>query len=190
MIRDRGRSDAGFSVAELVVASFIGLLALGAAYLVFETGMKGFKQVENTTIANRNAAQAMSLVDRPMRELQQLSIPKSDRIQFLADTNDDGNLERILIYLDGTDLKIDRASASGVGTVTSTVAQKIRNTAAGTPLFTYYGSVGGAPITSEASRTLGAKIIRVQVVVWNDATPTPPAYRVQTDVFLRNRGGG
>lgn len=182
--------DEGFSIIELIIAATIGVMVLVAAYMLFETGMKGYRQVEYTTVADRNAAQAMSLVDRPIRELQQMTRAGDYEMQFMADTNDDEGLERVRIYLPAgtTTLLMDKASSSGADTVTTTIADKIRNRTTGEPVFSYFRSVGSPPMSNETSRVMFARVVRIAVVTWADSTPTPPPYRVNTEVFLRNRG--
>lgn len=183
-------ADDGMSVIELVVASIIGLMVLTVAYLVFETGMKGFRQVENQTIASRTAAQAMLVMERPIREATGFGTGEmsANKLTFHADINDDKQFETVTFAISGTNLMMSRSATD----TPKPVINDIANGKMGVPLFTYFRDVG-SPLTSLKSdeTTSGVtKIIRITVVTQPSKPSTgaadPPSYTVQTDIYLRN----
>lgn len=171
------------------MASFIGLLALGAAYLLFESGMKVFRQIENQTIATRASAEVVQKISRGLREAPiPLTVARDYEIQFLADPEDDGTTDRVRFYIPTgtTTLMEDTATASGVGTRTVTVDRYIKNLSVGTPLFSYYDTVGGSALTSDTARLNSTQIVRLTVVTSANTTPAASLYRDVVDLFLRN----
>lgn len=186
------RSDAGFSAMELMIASIIGLMVLIAAYLLFETGMKAFRDINNTTTQTRVAASCVQRISKPLREGIGFTKARDYEIEFTADPDNDHIQERLRFFETSgtTNLMLDTATynagTSSYSTVTVTVGDGLRNMQNGVPLFTYLSAVN-VPITGmEASKTAGVKIVHVRVVEQAVTTPTPVPYQIDTDIFLRN----
>lgn len=184
----RFAADDGMSVIELVVASIIGVMVLTVAYLVFETGMKGFRQVENQTTASRTAAQAMLVMERPIREANIQSMGPN-QLTLVADVNDDQQPETVTFWLQGSTNLMMRKNTG----TTTTVVNDLANGQMGVPLFTFFRDVG-TPVTSlSAGETTVSvtKIVRVTIVTQPSKLSTgaaaPPSYTVQTDIYLRNK---
>ncbi|HEY3317235.1 MAG TPA: hypothetical protein VGK50_02260 [Coriobacteriia bacterium] len=186
--------DDGMSIIELVIASVIGLLVLSVAYLIFETAMKGFSQVENQTLSGRTAAQSLQGMERPIREATAITTANSYDIAFLSDVNDDNSLEAVRFWIDAGSKRLMMQRANADHTASSTpavVADNIQNRTLAVPLFAYFRDVG-APVKSlAAGETTGsvAKIVRLEIVTQPPVTSAsaPPSYRVQTEIFLRNK---
>lgn len=192
--RDTRRNDQGFSIAELLVAIVVGFLVLGAAYLIMETGAKSFRDIENSTIQGRAAADSLEQMAKPMREETGLSgtvggVPTDYDVQFLADGDDDGSLEQYHFFVNAGSTVLQETKTelqSGVAT-TTTVTNMLRNRLEGVPLFTYY-SAPGSSLTGTATAT--ARFVRMKVIVQRQTTPLPPEYTRELDVFLRNAPSG
>jgi type II secretory pathway pseudopilin PulG len=181
------RREDGFSIAELLVAIVVGLLVLGAGYLLMETGLKSFRDIENTTSQAREAGNVLDTVSRDVREGTGITTADPYRLVLMADADDDGAIERWSFYFDDvetTHLKRDRIDpTTGLVTRSDTIATMLRNYADGVPLFTYSSEPG---VSLSGTQTGNATIVHVRPITQRQTTPLPPAYKANLDVYLRN----
>lgn len=187
---DRIREEEGFSAAELLFASMLGLMVMTVSYLMFETAMKAFRQVEVQTTASNTAMRTSQWLSRPIREMQPPTTSSDYEIVFLADiSGDDEVMEWVRYHVPaGSTRLLEETRAAQTGAATGTprvVADNIQNRQLSVPLFTYYSDPASAPLAPEYRRA-GTKVIRLVVLTRGPGLPEPPVYRLQTDVFLRN----
>lgn len=180
------RTEDGFSLAELLVAIIVGSMVLGAGYLLIQTGYKSFRDIENTTTQTRDAGTVMDTVSRDLREGTGLTKADPYEIEFLADADDDGIIERWRFYIDaGSSLvKRDRIDAATNGVQrTDTIARFVRNRINGVPVFTYYAAPGQS---LSGTATVNAHLVHMKVITQRQVPPIPVPYTAELDVFLRN----
>jgi prepilin-type N-terminal cleavage/methylation domain-containing protein len=154
--------DAGFSLVELLFASIILPIALGAAYLVFMTLSGNYSSISAQSEATSEAQRAMDTMVREIRQGQQiqdgegaLAAAQSARCSFYCDIDRDGVAERITYYVDGTDLYRVQAEATkpvpGPNDFVDGTAKRVVNlTTSSAVVFTYYDAsdplvVAGTP---------------------------------------------
>lgn len=188
--RVRTADDAGFTAAELLFAAMLGLMVMTVAYIMFETALKSFQQIEVQTTASRSAAHAANMMAKPIREMQPSTISSDYAVRFLADNNDDGDPEWNRFYIEpGTTRLIRETQGAAFGSTVDTpvvVADNVYNQVEGVPLFTYFREPGGEPLPP-AERRANTKVIRLVVLTRGPGKPLPPLYRLETDVYLRNK---
>lgn len=196
LTRHELRSDGGFTLIELIIASVVGLLVLGASYLLFETGMIAFRDINNTTTQTRTAEVAVTRISRPLREGVGFTKARDYEVEFTAESNNptaDRQLQRWRFYQSSgsTNLMVDVSSYNTTTSAWTTappavVGDGIRNITQGVPLFAYYSAVN-VPITgSEADKAKGVKIVHLRIIEQAITTPLPAPYQIDTEIFLRN----
>lgn len=121
-----------------------------------------------------------------------ISIAANDFV-FYADIDSDPLIERVHYYVQGTDIMRgvieptgDPLAYSGSETV-ERVAEFVRNTAAGTPLFRYYNEVG-TEITNYSGWTT-VRFVKVSLVVNVDESTLPNQLVLSSSAALRNLVG-
>ena len=119
--------DDGFSAPELLIASVIGLIVLGLAYLIFETSLRQFNRVDAFTQQSRAAAQVVGRISKPLREASHLDVADDYEIQFDADWNDDGSLEVLDYSPPAGSNSMLLAITKGGATTTQTLASNVVN---------------------------------------------------------------
>lgn len=151
------RDERGFSLTELLVASAILPVVLGAAYLVFTTLSGNYSSISAQSEATSEAQRAMDTMVREIRQAQEttagggaLAVANPGRCSFYADMDRDGIPERITYYVDGTDLyRMVAASSTQVSpyNYVDGPAQRVVNlTTSSAVVFTYFDN--GAPDTA------------------------------------------
>jgi hypothetical protein len=178
----------GFSLAEMLVAITVGFLVLGVAYLLLETGLKGFRDIENNTAQSRALADSLERIAKPLREGTGVSTASPYELTFVADGDDDGAIERYRFYMaaGSTNLMEDIGDPiSGAATQTVTVSNIVRNRVTNVPLFTYFE---GMDESLSGTTTVTANLVHLKITVQRQTTPPPSPYSGELDVYLRNVG--
>jgi prepilin-type N-terminal cleavage/methylation domain-containing protein len=110
-MKRRRPGDAGFTLLELLMASAILPIVLGAAYLVFITLSGCYSSIAAQSEASAEAQRAMDGMVRELRQGQEitqgggaLATATPTFCSFYCDDDHDGIPERITYYVDGTDL--------------------------------------------------------------------------------------
>jgi prepilin-type N-terminal cleavage/methylation domain-containing protein len=143
------RDDRGFSLVELLFASIILPIALGAAYLVFITLSGNYSSISAQSEATSEAQRAMDTMVREIRQAQEIEegsgafeVAQASRCSFYCDIDRDGVPERITYYVDGTDLYRVLAEPQILVypyNYADATAQRVVNlTTASTVVFTYF----------------------------------------------------
>src|SRR5450759_3819414 len=199
-LRDAIGSDSGFSLVELLVAAFISVLVLTAAYLLFEAGLISFSQIDTNTQESRDVAQALQLTSKGLREVKTIVHTTANEIEFTGDINDDGVREDVTYYLDtGTSRLMQSVVATGHAAMYTVLARNVINAtyAGGTPMFQYFSSLEPTTTVSfsttiappgDGATLMQTQIIRVTVVTQVTGASAPHGSRPfigATDVRLR-----
>lgn len=181
--------DDGFSLVELMTILVVGFIVLGLSYLIFESSMRLFRNVEGTTVQNRSAASSVARMTKPMREMQRMSRGRDYEVEFLADKNDDGVLERVSYSMAASSTDLVETTAhpnTGEATTTYTVADNVRNRMLSEPLFEYFDSYNVSIAGPDAARLTRTTHIELHVITQQRTTPLLAPVVVDTMVFLRN----
>jgi prepilin-type N-terminal cleavage/methylation domain-containing protein len=164
--RPRNSDERGFSLPELIVAMFIGLIVLMASFMLLDRSFSASGQVADRSEALQRGRQAMDLITRQLRSQVCLGntvpmVAGTDlSVTFYADMSDGSTpiKKRTLTYDTTTDT-ITESVIPGAGTypaltftgaATSTpLLTKVEQILDGStlrPIFRYYGyKVGGLP---------------------------------------------
>lgn len=203
-IRDGERGDAGFSLAELMVAMSLGLVILGVVYFIFESSLTSYRLVDETSQATRAASYAMHQMTRYVRETQAIE-PQTGgwqggagdyTLRYRADRDDDGEFEQVYYYLDAENRLIEQVDEFPLGTSTEArvLATGVRNAEVSNPLFRYYRMITATgtvectagPSGMDGGRLTGTKVVRITLVVDVDPSKRPEPFSARSDVYLRN----
>jgi prepilin-type N-terminal cleavage/methylation domain-containing protein len=166
MRRPRISDERGFSLPELLVAMFIGLIVLMASFMLLDRSFSASGQVADRSEALQRGRQAMDLITRQLRSQVCLgnTVPmvagSALSVTFYADMSDGSTpiKKRTLTYDTTTDT-ITESVIPGAGTypaltftgaaTTTPLLTKVEQILDGStprPIFRYYGyKVGGLP---------------------------------------------
>lgn len=184
-------NDAGFSLAELVVASAILPIVLGAAYLVFITMSGNYSSISAQSEATSEAQRAMDTMVREIRQAQEttvgggaLEVALPTKCSFYADMDRDGVPERISYYVDGSDLyRVVGAPTSRVspyGYMDGPAVRVVNLTTSSEVVFTYFDNgAPGTAVTNPVASQVSAVGIRL--------TASRPAQNGQVEVEFTTR---
>jgi prepilin-type N-terminal cleavage/methylation domain-containing protein len=171
MRRSRFSDERGFSLPELLVAMFIGMIVLLAAFMVLDRSFSASGQIADRTEALQRGRLTMNLITRQLRSQVCVgnTVPMAAgtdiSASFYADLSDGTQpIKRRTLTFDPATDTITESVITGAGTypaLTFTSAAtsvplltKVKQILDGTtprPIFRYYGyKVGGAPGELEA----------------------------------------
>ncbi len=189
---------AGFTIIEvitLVTVLVIILVAIVAAVRYTYRGQRfAFEQAD----ATRSARSGIERAVRDMREASYaddgaypiVSIAATSTT-FYSDYDNDGKVERIRYFLDDTDFKRGITESAGdppaYATATESVtlvSDNVRNTALGTPIFTYYDTDGA--LMSDYSAVGDVGFVVASLVVNLHPERAPEDYELRSSAALRN----
>ncbi len=185
-------NEAGFTLAELTVAMTLGLVFLGIVYTVLSAGSAGARHVDENARASRQAGKAMHSISKFVREMETMYSPAGNyTLKYTADRDDDGVLETVTYSIDGQNRLIETVAEMAGGTPTTRVlAEHVRNAQLGVPMFRYWATQSREATPNamgfDGDRLSGTKMMTLTIVTDVDTANRPPAYRVTTDVTLRN----
>jgi len=190
-------SPRGFTLVETIV--FIGVLVLiigaivGALRYTYQGQRFAFEQADATRSARAG-------IDRVVRELREVSYADTgaysiesmatSSVVFFSDFDNDGSIERVRYFLDGTELKRGVVESTGIpptytGLETvSVVSDHIRNEALGVPLFTLYDRSGNEIVDFSDVDALAFVLVRLIANV--DPLHAPVDYELRSSAALRN----
>lgn len=194
----RTHNTKGMTLLEVVV--FVGLLVfiligiIGALRFTYQGQRFAFEQADATRSARAG-------IERAVRDLREASYADDGAYPiealtttsaiFFSDYDNDGKIERIRYFLDGTNLKRGIVDSAGdpptysAGTeVVSTISDNVRNEAVGVPLFTYYDSTGAELADLAEVDELAFVLVRLVVNVHPERAPID--YELRSSAALRN----
>lgn len=190
-------TEQGFTVVELVIASFMLLMITGSTLSIMESMFKHSGYQEARVVNQEQVRFAIQAAGRDLRGSDPfilLSSPGAYATEFEGYIyNDQSNSrEYARWWLNGTTLERSVITGPG-GTIVSTrdVLTNVRNTALGTQLFRYYSDGDVELKTSGAGVSTAGDIqnctVRVRISVTSDPDPGPTPFTESIDVELRNR---
>jgi prepilin-type N-terminal cleavage/methylation domain-containing protein len=165
LIRRRLSDERGFSLPELLMAMFVGMVVLMAAFMLLDRTISASGQVADRTEALQRGRLSMDLITRQLRSQVCVGVTPpivsgtDDSVSFYADLSDGTQpIKQRTLTFDSTTDTITESVVTGAGTypaltftsaaVTAPLLTKVRQILDGaTPraVFRYYGyTVGGA----------------------------------------------
>jgi Tfp pilus assembly protein PilV len=186
----RDARDAGFTLAELLVAVTLFIVALGVAYMA----------LRGLTMANDVAAQEATFarnITYPIDQFQKFAMQNTSiayadayRFDFWADVHNDGTPDLYSFWADSSGKfykRVQRYTAVGgtaVGAAqTSVLSPDNANVARSVPLFTFYSTSNVASAGTTATASTWADRVMITVVAKYKAN----VMQSSTDVTFRNR---
>ncbi len=196
--------NAGLTFLEVLIAIFIaGLVGVGIAKLSGD--VISFNRFFESSFSATDRAQKLL---RPMAEeirsaaqsetgSYSIEIATATNFVFYADIDNDGLIERVRYYLEGTNLKKDVVEPTGnplsynLGSAVTTIPiSNVQNTALGNvPVFSYYNSSHTGGTTGEVSPggdVTPIRLVRITLHIDTDLNKAPAATVVTTFVAMRN----
>jgi Tfp pilus assembly protein PilW len=205
----RLRSEAGFTLTELLVASFAGIVVLLAALAIMDRAFVVTKEATDRTDAQQRGRLAMDLMVQQLRSqvclggaTSAITAGTPTSVTFIADLG--SGIERRTLTYDPTAGAITEYDYVGTGTYpnytypatptrTKTLLTSVVTTSS-TPVFSYYafdpnsGTGGVLPLTTPLSATDLGRVVRIGLAFTarpqganNDRRGIP----LQDDVFVR-----
>ena len=183
--------SAGFTLIEILTAMtiFTVMVAIGADFIIISYKATTFEAEQETAV--RGARDAMDIITKEIRGANSseqgdypLAIVDDNNLVFYSDTDDDGQMEKISYYLDGSQLlkSITEPGAandySGAG-ATTTIASYVNNQEQ--PIFIYFDN-------NHNNTDIINQIRLIQITLLINVTPAraPNDYSLETAVNLRN----
>jgi len=181
----------GYSLVEVMTVVSILLLVFLITGDMIINSLKTTRYESEQATAVETARKSMDIITKDIRGANTsekgdypLVIAQDDELAFFNDINNDGLMEKIRYYLEGTEL-VKEIFLPGslmdysIFSASSTVADYVNNN--GDPIFSYYD------YNSEENNLIN-NIRMVKIIIVINVTPTtlPNDYILESDVNLRN----
>lgn len=193
-MRIKARTPQGFSVLEVLLALTILVFILTIVFIFLIRGYDVFLGVDSSAQSVRIARRTIATMVKDLREARDsetgahaIVATADDATTFYADTDDDGDVERVRFALEGTNLikGVVEPPYSGAESI-EVIGTDISNTA----LFTYYdGSYDGTgdPLVATGATTpYRVRFIEVAVEIDHDLSDAIDPLSARSAVQLRN----
>lgn len=190
------RDEAGFTAVELVITSLLLSIITAAVLSVLVSQTKAERRTSAVVNSQEDVRVALTTIVRDLRSADPMLSPATvDAGAYQVDLqlNDkNGNLVTIRWTLDKVNQQLLRQTLSAPGgTVTGTTYRlsRIHNgDGTGTPVFTYFNSLGAQMTASNSTANdLANCSIRVHISLTADTNPGPAPFTLESDAELRNR---
>lgn len=188
----------GLTVVETTVFVFVFVVLIIAIVSSTRYAYRGERFAFEQADATRSAR---SGIERAVRDIREASYADdgaypiieiaTSTMSFYSDADNDGKVERIRYFLDGTNFRKGVIISSGdppayavLSESVSLVSDNVRNAVIGTPTFTYYDK-GGA-LMSDYTKIGDVGFVLVRMVVNVHPERTPEDYELRSSAALRN----
>jgi prepilin-type N-terminal cleavage/methylation domain-containing protein len=191
----------GFTLIEVIVASFILTILVGISAIFF---VYFFKNYNFSFEQNRSLDDAQSSINKLITELKEAKTSESgaypllttndQEITFFADIDNDGKVEQVRYFLDNTQLKRGLIEPEAPPLIYDPAKEKVvvitddvRNSAI--PLFYYYngdwpGDIVNNPLAAGA-RLLNTRLVKVNLII-NTNPGLQKDFNISSEVMIRN----
>lgn len=190
------KNEMGTTLTELLVVSFMVVAVLGAVLALIDASLNNYMSQVNRATTQDSARLAMQRMSKEIRQaekplLQVTSTSSVEAITFKADVDNNGTSEAIRYELNRSQAKITRqVNPSGAFDFSQAtrdpVVDYVRNSYPNEPVFTYYATYPGTPLTFDMIDK--AKVMRIWLKVDQDLSKSPALVEVVTFVKLRDFG--
>jgi prepilin-type N-terminal cleavage/methylation domain-containing protein len=210
------RSESGFTLIELIVATTLGMIVMLAGYMLLDRGFIHASEVAQRTDTNQRGRNAMRQIVQQLRSQVCLGVPtrpivsgNDNAVTFYSDMSEDVSPERRSLTYDPNDQTIEQTVIPGGGaypSLTFDVAEtkttrlldkvgRVPGASGDVPFFRYYGYNNSGPgavqaLTTPLSSTDRARVVLIKVsYVANPLRTNGSARRsttFQDDVYVRS----
>lgn len=192
--------DSGFSVIEVVVATFI-LTLVGIAVYAFQKNVFSLNRIlSQSIVAQEEVRHALKIMSAEIRAASPSSIgayaiaqTTASSFVFYSNIDDDSFKERVRYFLDGAVLKKGVTKPAGdpltynpASEVISDVVRDMANST--TAIFSYYGAdyEGIAPPLAEPIDVSVVRLVKIVIIVDRDPSLPPAPITLTTQISMRN----
>lgn len=192
----------GFTLVEVTVAGFMLMVVvtIGGAFWYYTRNSYQFSMTQYRLTENANrAVQRMALEIREAQDAMDGAYPLAtladNELVFYADTNNDGQVNRIHYWVNGTNVMRGVVTPSGnppqydLSTEKTTIlAEQLSSNYS--PLFTYYNGDWPGDTTHNplavAGRTLTTRMVGITLPLTIDDANGTSSFSAQTVIHIRN----
>lgn len=192
--------DSGFSVIEVVVATFI-LTLVGIAVYAFQKDIFSLNRIlSQSIVAQEEVRRALKIMSAEIRAASPSSIgayaiaqTSASSFVFYSNIDDDSFKERVRYFLDGTVLKKgvtkpteDPLTYNPASEVVSDVVRDMAN--GSTAIFSYYDTDygGTTPPLAEPVDVSAVRLVKIVIIVDRDPSTPPAPATLTTQISMRN----
>lgn len=199
----RDRSDAGFTLTELLISLILLGIVLAAIYAATSAMLTASRQSEAQSVFSRDSGEPMRLMEKALMQNTKVTNSGAYTITIQTDRNMDALNEEIVITASSMRLRYQEWQLNSMGVRTTTnprrdwyMSRACNNTARGIPLFLYWvpdadGAMdadGSAiydqlPLADVPSQGVNARKVTIQLCL----TSNKQNYMITRDVYFRNR---
>ena len=194
----RQSREAGLTLIEAIVWLGVFTFIIGAIVVSLSASYRGQRFAQDQADATRNARAGIERIVQDVREASDaddgaypvVSLATSS-ITFYSDYDNDQKVERVRYALEGDTLvrgTIESAGDPPTYTVSSevvtVVSRNVRNSAVGTPLFTYFDRNGAA--MTDLTDIDELSFVLVRLVIRTQAEGGPSDLELRSSATLRN----
>lgn len=194
---DKNKRQQGFTLIQVIVSIAVFtmlLLAMNRLFVsIYREQRISVGMIERTNNANR----VLAILGGELRQANRskagdylLSAAEPGRLVFFSDIDADAEMEKVIYFLDGTELKKTVIKPGGLpyygaGGTTTTVSSQVVNGA--TPIFSYYGESYDGSGSALAPPILPADVRVVGIHLELDTPSSMSAYNLTVDTKVRLR---
>jgi prepilin-type N-terminal cleavage/methylation domain-containing protein len=192
----------GFTLVEIIiVAAISGIVMIGVFALLRDT--VGFNRSVQDSLRGQNEARRILRpfaneargATRSVQGAYPIEMASTSEFIFFADTDEDGNAERIRYYLEGGSFKKSTIAPTGSPLSYDSDDEETIDivhdvVATSTPVFTYYNtnydSASNTAAISQPVSPSAVRLIKVTLTVDKDPNQPPAPFTITTQVSFRN----
>ncbi len=177
----------------IAVFTLIVMAIVSSLRFVYRGQRFAFEQAD----ATRSARQGTESIVKDLRETSYaddgaypIEAMATSSVTFFSDYDNDGKIERLRYFLDGTDLKKGIIESSGdppvysATEVVNIISDNVRNEAISTPLFSFYDK--GGVLMSDYTEVDELAFVTVRLVVNLHPERAPEDFEIRNSAALRN----
>ncbi|PCI29934.1 hypothetical protein COB52_02045 [Candidatus Kaiserbacteria bacterium] len=187
----------GISLIETLVLIAVFTLIIMAIVSSLRFVYRGQRFAFEQADATRSARQGTERVVKDLRETSYaddgaypIAAMATSSVTFFSDYDNDGKVERLRYFLDGTDFKEGITESAGdppaysVSETVNVVSDNVRNEALSIPLFTFYDKSG--TLMSDYTEVDELAFVTVRLVVNLHPERKPEDFEIRSSAALRN----
>jgi type II secretory pathway pseudopilin PulG len=169
--------DEGFTLAELLVAVTLFMIALGVAYMALQALVKANEVAMRESTFARSITYPIDQFQKYAMQRESIAYADSYTVRFYEDPHNNGTTDLVSFWADSTGRfyksiqQVDTNKAL-IGTAqTAILSTDNVNVASAQPLFTYYTKYGDVPIATTSTVPATADRVRITIVAkYGDST--------------------
>jgi prepilin-type N-terminal cleavage/methylation domain-containing protein len=166
----RGPRDEGFTLAELLVAVTLFVVALGVAYMALQSLAKANEVAMQEATFARSITYPIDQFQKYAMQREAIAYADDYAVRFYEDPHNNGTPDLVSFWADNTGRfnksiqRVDVNRAPVGAAERAVLSSENANMAAGQPLFTYYTKYGDVPIATTSTVPATADRVRITIV--------------------------